>query len=323
VEVWQVALHSNPSAGIVALEGLGAALPIFSASSGCSIVLLNSSTGEQLWQLDLDAVVENLQPFGNDSLIYNDDSTIATVSNLGKPGWVNSDLASVGIVGVTPTSSKDVVALTMEPAVYKIDSSGILRWKCVLPGDGGTTSPTFMEPRLIVTGTDPGTLNYIDRDGNLLQTSQGLPNFGTPIASIRGGIIYLPYATGVICHDLIKGEQWRLALNSRLTAEATLSANDLLIAPIDMEVIGIDVDGEIRWTHKPSSPVAHKPILDREGNCYVSTTEGTVYSLDTSGKVRWSQSLHLQVLVSPCLVNGVFIVAAQGGIVVGLASLGY
>jgi len=69
----------------------------------------------------------------------------------------------------------------------------------------------------------------------------------------------------------------------------------------------------IQWRFVTGRPIYSSPALDSEGNIYVGSLDGHVYSVSPNGRQRWKRELGGTVYASPALVPGV-------GLVVGTDS---
>ncbi len=76
--------------------------------------------------------------------------------------------------------------------------------------------------------------------------------------------------------------------------------------------IGASVDS-LYWSYTTGGQIASSPTLDVEGNIYVGSEDGFLYTLDVDGNLRWKKSLGGEIFASP-------LIATDGHLYVGSKS---
>lgn len=73
-------------------------------------------------------------------------------------------------------------------------------------------------------------------------------------------------------------------------------------------------DPEIRWNNTIDGFPKSHPVIDKEGNIYVTTRDGKLYSLDPNGTHRWNLTLGGDITTSPAInSSGTLFVGSHDG----------
>lgn len=114
---------------------------------------------------------------------------------------------------------------------------------------------------------------------------------------------------------------WSSAESGASIADVVASGTSVLVGSLDGALYAHDsASGEVRWTFATDGWVTGTPLVAGDA-IYLGTMGGSVYALGPDGLQRWRYALDgdkSEFRSSPALVNGVLVVAARRGAVVGL-----
>ena len=132
--------------------------------------------------------------------------------------------------------------------------------------------------------TRAGKERWVHQAGNSVWTT---PAFGPGGRSFWGSLdlnmFALQTANGAV--------DWKQQTLSYVTSSPAVSADGATVyyASFDHKIYAVDaVTGFERWQVQTGDHVYGSPALDKAGNIYIGSTDGSVYSVDPQGRVRWT-----------------------------------
>jgi outer membrane protein assembly factor BamB len=205
-------------------------------------------------------------------------------SNASAPVWTYNTNSPIGDTpGLTPDGQTVIVGSDNGSVVAINTSNGAKRWSATLDG------PVRASP---VVSPDGSTVYVASVNGtiNAMSTSSGSAVWSKPIHLIAGTLVGSPTLnpSGSILYVSTSAEQV-IAFPSSGTATGTPCYTD--------------------------SPVSSSPAVDQNGNIYVMSDIGTIWSFDSGCNVRWSRTLasHTLSRSTPAIGAGVVITANTNG----------
>ncbi len=173
--------------------------------------------------------------------------------------------------------------------VYCLDAvTGVLHWE-VRPGQWIGSSPAIDE-------------------------QSGLLYIGIEYGKRGGSLIALNAHTGQLV--------WNCQLGHYVHASPWLDLprKQVIIGANDGRVCAIDAaTGHLRWQFPTAGEVKGRPIVDAEGQCFVTSFDGCLYTLDAAtGLLRWQRRLAQRLYTNPLLYHDLVITGGHTGRVVAL-----
>jgi len=238
-----------------------------------------------------------------------------------------------------------VVVSTCNKGTYCINLSGEVIWHNWI----NSTSTPLLYDYLYIGATD-GVMYMVDPENGSIVKSVLLTTHGGPVGivsppKICDGRIYVPlfnYSGGygeIVCMQPNMSTIWRVKLPSSPYFSSPCVYDGKiylgLIGAYDYRnmsysepygVVCLDKNGSMRWFFKTNGSVASS-VLVLDNTLYFSCKDGKLYSISTSGKLKWAKNLPSSSVSTPLYFNGrIYVgyggIGAHGGLVCINASTG-
>lgn len=201
-----------------------------------------------------------------------------------------------------PTVGPDgtVYASSSDSFFYAINPDGSLRWRVETQGYMDSNGAALSHTGKLYFGTNTGVAYSLDADtGNVEWTlSEGnSPYFAGP-AIATDGTVYFKQDEGVLRAVNSAGQpQWNYTVTGEPSyAGPVIRLDGSIILPAnDGALHAVSSSGSRIWRYAPlrddgtedTSGIFTSPAIDGAGNIYASTLNGTVFSVNPNGELRW------------------------------------
>jgi outer membrane protein assembly factor BamB len=223
-----------------------------------------------------------------------------------QPRWV---FKTEDEIRASPASTKDLALVgSYDRNVWalKLDS-GDLAWK--FPTKGGiASSPAIDETaRLVMFGSEDFTFYAVDYRTGRISWTYGTKDRVRSSPRVAHDHVFFGsddgklYALGISTGRFLWGYDTGTPVRSR-----PFVTNDLVIVGAESgEVVAVTLSGNRKWSYRTKKGVIAAPTVDDDGNCYVASTDGWVYALDTgTGFNSWRFRTNGPIFSAPIEQNG-------------------
>jgi len=254
-------------------------LIVGSAGTDQGLISLDPMTGKEKWSAPFTGAKDRwiVKPLVINDILYapnNDGSLYALKLASGQLLWSMS--FGNPLWGTPVTDGKYIYLTSLDHFLYSIDPQNQkIVWKVDL-GGSATSSPAL--------STDKSTL-YVG-------------SFGSKVLAIND-------ADGSI--------KWTTNTNAWIWSDPSINGSKVFVADINGQVYSLDAsNGQNSWSSiKPDDSITGSPLSTSEG-LIVTTESGSVYSLDSNGKVIWSASVGGKIYTAPVVSGNRVLVAPLG-----------
>lgn len=248
----------------------------------------------------------------------------------GQINWQFSD-AKNRYIGGPLVTDKGIYAPNADKNLYALDLKGQLLW--TFP----TKDPNWAQPALgyqcnclYLTSMDHFLYAINVENGSLLWQSKDLDGaiVGTPAVSQDGTIYIGTFANEMVALNAQDGSEiWRAPIEGWVWSGPTLNNGKLYFGDLNGNFYALNAtDGKLIWQLKPDQldgSISGTPLVI-DNNIYFTTQSGTVYDLDTDGKIQWQQVVGGKLYGSPLDAGDLVLIAPidTDNILVALTSSG-
>ena len=275
------------------------------------IVALRASTGQLLWEHQLNGPVNSSPAIAGDTVYFGlrDGRLLALDKANGELRWQFSTGAAVF---ASPAVHQGTVYMAnADGGLYAIDATtGDLRWQ--FQADGWIFSSPAVNHAVIAFTTNQGELYILDRQTGAQRMAFDLkaPSLSSP--AFHGNSVMVGAQTGTV---------WAVDWRQEQTTWERRWYN------IRLRMFVLEIIGEIEdrkgfvWLYKGTA--GRDSILSSaaaaQGKVFIGTSKGLFYALDAgSGKDLWEHTLGAQVFSSPVVAGNVVYIGANDNKVYGL-----
>lgn len=265
---------------------------------GQYLTAINKKDGSTKWSIKLNGESSGGVMLDTDETVYAGTLEGQTLYAVAKTGEVKWTFKADGKIDSSPAVDSEgaVYFTTADLALYAISSSGLLKWKHKI--DVAETidisSPVLAEDNTIYVSASrfEGTAGMeffyaFEPSGKLKWLFETEGKKSTMPAVAEDGTIVL--ATTI--------------LNYTEDREFTIG---------DAYIIGITPDGELKWSFKTrDDDFSEPPVIDGEGDIYMSSTDGYLTCLTKNGTMRWRARIGGKASIGP---EGILYVSANSSV---------
>ena len=261
---------------------------VFVADTAGFLAALDVSTGETVWEKDLDSPIS------------------------GAP-------ALLGDLVVVATEAGDVVAVDR--------ASGAPAWRAQL-GAGAVTASLLVAEGVVYAGTEGGSLVALEPTNGVVVWSHGIGAPVTRSAAFADGVVYVGAANGDFAAvDVATGEErWRVHLAAGEVGTPGVDGGRIFVArgingtERVHGILALDVrDGNELWSFSaPGGQQVHVGAI-AHGRVYATAEDGNLTALDpASGTVSWVAQIGGRLTTLATVAGDVVYVGSDAGAVVAV-----
>jgi outer membrane protein assembly factor BamB len=185
---------------------------------------------------------------------------------------------------------------------YKVDSTGNQLWRFTTNFfNANSCAQAVSKNGTIYFGSQSGSFNAIDTEGNLLWTYQSSASFfNLNIILDREGNIYVGNADSLFCFKVDGEVKFKLAIPTIGYGLAFSPSGETIYVPSHYydEAMGqffynlsaINTDGSIDWKLSLNRIVRQTPLIDNNGNIYIKESE-QLLCIEPNGEIKWSYKI--------------------------------
>jgi len=233
----------------------------------------------------------------------------------GQLNWQFSDAKNRYIGGALVTD-QGIYAPNADKNLYALDLKGALLWTFT------AKDPNWAQPALgnqchciYLTSMDHYLYAINIENGSLLWQSQDLDGaiVGTPAVSEKGVVYVGTFASDMVALNAQDGSQlWRTPVDGWVWSGPALDNDKLYFGDLNGNFYALNsADGKMLWQLKPDQldgSISGTPLVI-DNNIYITTQSGTVYALDTDGKIQWQQTVGGKLYGPPLSAGDLIMVA--------------
>ncbi|MDI6817403.1 MAG: PQQ-binding-like beta-propeller repeat protein [Actinomycetota bacterium] len=265
---------------------------------GQNLTAINKKDGSTKWTIKLNGESSGGVMLDKDDTVYAGTVAGQTLYAVTKSGDVKWTFKADGKIDSSPAIGSDgtVYITTADLALYAVSSSGALKWKYTV--DVAETTD-ISSPVLAKDGT-------IYFSASRFEGTAGMEFF---YAFEPSGKLKWRYQT-----EGKKSTMPAVAEDGTLVLATTILnyTEDRGFTVGDAYIIGITPDGEFDWSFKTrDDDFSEPPIIDGEGDIYMSSTDGYLTCLTKTGTMRWRAKIGGKASIGP---EGVLYVSANSSV---------
>lgn len=208
----------------------------------------------------------------------------------------------------SPTSFRGVALVgSYDTNIWALQlENGEFSWK--FPTNGGIASTPVIDPetRLVLFGSDDFTFNAIEYNSGRINWSYTTQGRIRSSATIAHGHVFFGSDDGFIYALLAANGRlmWQYEMGSPVKSQPFVT-NELVITGAESgEVVGLELNGERKWSQRLRKAVTAGPVVDEMGICYIGAYDGFMYALDaSSGYITWRFRTTGPILASTAIYN--------------------
>jgi outer membrane protein assembly factor BamB len=291
-----------------------------------SVHAINLSNGTQKWQYP--AEPDNKVTFYSDPAISPDGQLIVGGYNkilyslnpaTGLLNWEFTD-AKNHYIAPPLAADKGIFAPNSDDNVYALNADGTLQWTFTSDGDIWAQPITDSDCEcLYLASMEHYLLSMSPEDGSILWQSEKLGGsiVGVPALSADKVLYVGTFGSELIALNAQDGrELWRVPTDGWIWSGPTLVEDRLYVGDMDGNFYAFNAtDGNQIWkvtSDKLGGPIIGSPLVDAD-MIYIGTEvgkkEGSLIALDTSGNIKWKQTVGGPIYPSPRLAGDLILVA--------------
>ncbi len=201
-----------------------------------------------------------------------------------------------------PTVGPDgtVYASSSDGFFYALNPDGTLLWRVETQGNMDSNGAALAADGTLYFGTNQGLAYALNSgDGTTRWTSAlGASPYFAGVAVAADGTVYFKQDEGVLRAFSAAGQpQWTYRVPGEPSYSGPVVQLDgsIIYPANDGALHALTATGEFIWRHAPkradgaddTSGIFTSPAIDGAGNIYASTLNGTVFSVNPTGELRW------------------------------------
>jgi outer membrane protein assembly factor BamB len=291
-----------------------------------SVHAINLANGTQKWQFP--AEPDNKITFYSDPTISPDGQLIVGGYNKilysldPATGLLNWEFTNGENHYIAPPLAADqgIYAPNSDDTIYALDLAGTLRWKFASDGEVWAQPITDQDCEcLYLSSMEHFLFSLNPEDGSIIWQSEQLGGsiVGVPALSPEKVLYVGTFGSELIALNAQDGEViWRVPTDGWVWSGPTLVEDRLYLGDMDGNFYALSAkDGSTIWkitSDKLGGPIIGSPLVDTD-TIYIGTEvgkkEGNLIALDTSGNIKWKQTVGGPIYPSPRLTGDLILVA--------------
>lgn len=219
--------------------------------------------------------------------------------------------ATLDVITSSPAMAKDgtVYFGGNDGYLYALNPDGTLKWKASLPNGQDSAGVAVADDGTILAPARDGYLRAFQPDGTQRwQLSLSAALFNSPAISSDGLVFIKTYDGNVVAVDLATGTlKWSYAAGTTDSFAGPVIGRDgtIYCGGTDGYFHAIKPQtGTLLWKYPVDAEIYTSAAIDDQGNLYFASTGGTLYSLTSTGQLRWKRSFSASITSSPVVSDG-------------------
>jgi outer membrane protein assembly factor BamB len=287
-----------------------------------SVHAINLDNGSQKWQYP--AEPNNQITFYSDPALSPDGQLLVGSYNkilfslnpqTGLLNWQFTDGTNHYIAPPLATD-KGIYAPNTDNNVYALNSSGASNWTFTSDGEVWAQPLSDVDCEcLYLSSMDHYLYSLNTDDGSIIWQSEKLGGsiVGVPTLSAEKVLYVGTFGGEVIALDAQNGKVlWRVPTEDMVWSGPTLVEDRLYVGDLKGNFYAFNTnDGSTIWkitSDKLDGAIIGSPLVDGD-TIYFGTEDGTLFALDTSGNIKWKQTIGGPLYPSPRLAGDLILVA--------------
>jgi outer membrane protein assembly factor BamB len=276
-ERWRFPTERNNRITLYANPALGSDRQLVVGGYNNVLYSLNPETGQTNWEFGEAGNKYIASPLAVEQGIFapNADNNLYALELNGGLRWTFNTQGEIWAQPVTDPGCECIYLTSMDHRVYALNpTNGDLRWQSEQLGGAIVGSPSLSEEGVLYVGT-----------------------FGREIIALNaedGSVI------------------WRSPTAGWVWGGPTLEGDRLYVGDLDGNFYAFNADdGQVLWTLAPEQldgSIAGSPLVI-DSTIYFSSESGSLYALDQTGKILWSQAIGGRMLAAPVPAGDLLLVA--------------
>jgi outer membrane protein assembly factor BamB len=299
-----------------------------------AIHAVNLQTGEQVWRVQADAMVQS-SPAVQDGIVYASSirgTLYAINAQNGQILWtkqVNKDDVRRAWMYYSPTVANGVVY-----QAYSTSSGGKLMalnattgeelWQSPLAGNWIVeSSPVVADGKVYVSGDGGNMFAFDAASGKKLWQAKPAGGWMHSMPMIAEGKVYMGYGGGIlVALDAETGKEiWRHKssdssyIHGGTTGSTAAYANGTVYMGFpDGNIAAFDAKtGSVKWKHRTNGGIISSAAISGE-TVFIGSNDGHLYALDSlTGQPLWQHEIGTWVASSPAISGNTLVVGALDG----------
>ncbi len=291
-----------------------------------------NATGKSKWTYSTNGELYASAVIDTNGVIYfgSEDGYFYALQKDGVLKWQYKTSGSISSSAVINPQNGDVFFGADDNTLYALDTSGALKWKSLLDEEIWT-SPAMDTSNVLFIATlggtvyalnaSDGTVKWTYESGDIITGSPSIDedNGSVIIASGEGNVYALNKDNGA--------KKWTRQIRSEISStpaiDTATDANALYIGAFDGNLYALDrKTGAIQWKYKTNDSIFASAAIDKDGNVYLGSEDGNMYSVDKNGTLRWKYLTEDEINSSPSIgADGVLFVGSADGNLYAIGSV--
>ena len=260
-------------------------------------------SGDWGWQLDLPMELLTSPAIGLDGTLYigTGDGQLVAVESWGELRWARP----IGHAIRAPLliNARDhILAVSTDGVMAEFLNDGTNVWTGRTPGGvdlGGVASTPSGSLRL---GARDRHVRAVKPGGDLLWQFKTRGDLHASVALGRDGACYATTTDGhLYALDASGVEMWRARIGVRPVAPPSVDRDGVVFVASDQGTLLALSGGQPRWSVQLDSPVYTRPVLDLDGNVFVSCVNGKLAAFSPGGHLAWHLRFDQPLITPPVL----------------------
>jgi len=213
-------------------------------------------------------------------------------------------------------SEQGIFAPNSDDKLYALDLSGNLRWTFNTNGESWARPVSGQACDCIYLASMDHHLYALDRaDGSVIWQSEDLGGaiVGIPALSETGSLYIGTFNSELLALNSLNGKiLWRVPTEDWVWSGPTLAGDRLFVGDLAGNFYALNAgNGGTIWQLTPGQldgPIVGSPLVI-DDSIYFGSESGTLYALDTSGAIQWTQTTGGKIYTSPKQAGDLILVA--------------
>lgn len=214
--------------------------------------------------------------------------------------------------GFPPAVDRDgTIFVAGMAGVTALTPEGQVRWSVRLGFTSGT--PSLTPDGHVAVGTQGGEVVVVSREGDVrVRARVGGAVRGSPLVLGDGSIVVGGFDRTVSRLDAEGRRIFRVVVDTQVQGTPAWDARGSIVVPVGRELLFLSPEGDVQARALLGASIIAGPSLAQDGAAWVLSSDGALFAVERSGRVRSRSDLALRpAIASP------FAVGADGAIRIG------
>ena len=193
---------------------------------------------------------------------------------------------------------------------------GSFVWKYAT--EGGIASSPIIEPstKQILFGSEDHSFVSLDHRDGKLNWRHITGDRVRSTASIAHGHVFFGSDDGKVYALMANNGRpmWEYNAEAEVRSTPCVTNERIIFGTEAGEVVGLELNGQRKWSYRTKKNVTSSPVVDLEGVCYVGSQDGVLYAIDAaSGYSHWRIRTNGPIISSPKVVKNLIYFGSADG----------